>query len=114
MYSDAQLTSPKESICVGQAVVISCQNNSFSVNWAIDLPSGKISTIALYVDHNRSLTFLGDPGCGFQVFILPTSNSSYIHSELRVTAARKLNGVRVFCGTFNTTIQVSSVGKPHV
>ena len=96
---------------MGQAVVISCQNNSFSVNWAIDLPSGTISKIALYVDRNRSLTFLGDPGCGFEVFVLPTSNNTYIHTELRVTAARKLNGVRVFCGTYNTTIQVSSVRK---
>ena len=100
---------------MGQEVVISCQRNFGSVIWAIDLPSGRISTIAvasLHLQRNiTTLTFLGDPGCGFEVIILPTSNASCIRSELHVTAANKLHGVRVFCGTYNTTIQVSSVRK---
>ena len=61
--------------------------------------------------------FPGDSGYAFEVTTTALGNSSIV-SELRVTAVRELDGVRVDCvgfsGMYRSQIQVASVGESRV
>ena len=108
--SDAQLTSPGEAICEGEQVVFTCQQSGSASRWTVNLPGVLISNSASSSQAGRVLTFVDDPGFGFEIHIL--SSSSPIISELHVTAVRQLNGVTVECvgnsGSFMSTIEIVS------
>ena len=105
-------------MCVGQQVVFSCQQTGGTANWRVELLQGMMLFGSVFSSQSdRMATFLNDD-FGFIIHILPTSTLSSIHTELHVTAVRQLHGARVVCdgpsGTFNSTIQVASVGKCRV
>ena len=95
--------------------MFSCQQSIRVSNWIIHLQPGMtLIGSANSGQPERVTTFLNDPGYGFTIHVLPTSTTTSVHSELHVTAVRELHGVRVECEglrTFNSTIQISSVGK---
>ena len=95
---------------MGRQVVFSCEQTGFST-WTVHLPSGH--QLSRAVTQDTEVMFQDDPGFGFTVFLIPSSSG--IHSELRVTAVRELNGVTVECtggrGLMSYTIQISSEGQ---
>ena len=109
-HSDAQLTSPGEAVCVGEQVVFVCQQTGPTLTWRVDLPGGSsIERSVLSPEVGTVVTFVNDPGLGFEIHILSPSSAGII-SELRVTAVRQLNGVTVECrgasGSFMSTIAI--------
>ena len=101
-------------MCGGKQVVFSCQQSGFS-RWSVDLPSmEQLTLLIISSTSDTELMLDNDPGFGFTVHILSTSQG--IHSELRVTVVRELNGATVRCeggrATSPSTIQISSVGRP--
>ena len=80
--------------------------------WKVTLLSRtELEKVVRSTDFGRKLTFEIDPGFGFELHVLSRSSAT---SELRVIAARQLDGVIVECtghsGIFMATIDV--VGKP--
>ena len=111
--ADAQLMSPTEAVCVGEQLVIVC-NQSLYLRWTVNLPGMMPLTAETPAKVGTVGTFQNDPGLGFEIFT--TSNvMASITSELRVTAARKLDGVTVECEGFSemfmSMIQVALVGE---
>ena len=113
--SDAQLTPPVEAVCLGQQVLFVCQQPGSTTTWTVNLPRMRLRVLAPR-EVGRVEMFPDDPGFAFEVITM--ANNTSIVSELRVTAARELNGVRVDCegfrGTYMSEIQVASVGESHV
>ena len=106
-----------EPVCVGNRVVLSCEQTDRAARWTITLLSGmRLEKGVISTDVGRILTFENDPGFGFELQVLSRSSATRVFSELRVTAARQLDGVSVECtgltGIFMTTIDVALVGKP--
>ena len=96
---------------MGEKIVFFCEQTGFST-WDINLPN-QVQLSHTITQHDTEVTFQGDPGYGFTIFIIPSSSG--IHSELHVTAVRELDGVRVVCiggrGDVSHTIQISSEGQ---
>ena len=113
--TDGQLTSPDEPVCVGEQVVFTCQHNAtgsqtlITARWTVTLPNITLritSSSAQLVGTESS--FVGDPGYGFEILIVPSNSPRSLTSELSVTATRQLNGAPVECagnsGRYMTTI----------
>ena len=98
-------------MCVGKLVVFSCRQGASATVWNINWPAGMtISGTALSEDVGNVINL----GSGFEIHILSVSSNGVLASELRVTAARELDNVRVECrGTmmYTSTIQIASVGE---
>ena len=45
-YKDGQLTSPDETVCVGQQVVLTCQQISTTSRWTVNLPTVALTNTA--------------------------------------------------------------------
>ena len=117
-HSAAQLTSPSEAVCVGEQVVFVCQQIGGISRWTVgNLPRGISGFTATALSSLAGMVYSihDDPGFGFEIYVLPSSSSSSVISELRVTAVRQLNGVTLRCeggnGSFVSTIQIASIGK---
>ena len=115
--TDAQLMSPGEPLCAGQEVVFSCEQPGDTAVWAVTLLSGRrLTASALSSNVGNPVPLENDPGLGlnFEVHVFSSSSSTRVFSELRVTAARELNGATVECGgfsgNFRSTIQIFLVG----
>ena len=104
---------------MGQQAVFTCQQSGSISRWTINLPEGisiRLTNSATSSQAGTVLTFVDDPGFGFEIHVLLSSSlNTTVISELRVTAVRQLNGVTVEClgfsGNFISTIQIVSVGK---
>ena len=114
LFSDSQLTSPDEAVCVGEQVVFDCQQTVF-VTWTVDLPgiSNDLTntlTASTSPAAGTVLSFTDDPGYNFELNILPSSSATSVRTEVRVTARRELDGVTVECngdsGSFMSTINI--------
>ena len=116
MLSDAQLTSPGEVVCVGKQVVFVCQRDYFT-RWSVFLPGGTTYELRVFPSQapGTILTFQNDTSFGFKIHVLSSSSDNTVHSELRVTAVRQINGTTVECEGRNgfrmSTIQIASAGK---
>ena len=112
--SDAQLTPPGEAVCVGEQVVLVCQQVGPTLRWTVNLPGGSSIESVSSSQAGTVLTFTNDPN-GFEIHVLSSSSANSVITELRVTAVSQLNGVTVKCvgasGSFMSTIQIASVGE---
>ena len=113
-YVDGQLTPPNETVCVGQQVVFTCQQTGVNSRWEVNLPNRTLSNSVLASLKGTVSYFIEDPGFGFEIHGFPSSSSSSVISELRVTAVEQLDGVTVECiasEMFMSTIQIASVPR---
>ena len=104
-------------MCPGNRVIFTCQQSGFATTWTINLqpPLHQNVRLSPLASVGSVISFGADSGFNFEVQI-ESNSSGIITTELRVTAVRELNGVRVECtgginGTFPSTIQVASVGE---
>ena len=78
--------------------MFTCQQPGGLSRWDVTLPaSRKISQSVSYTRIGVVLNFMNDPGFEFEIYVLNSSSSSSVLSELRVTAVSQLNGVTVEC-----------------
>ena len=103
-------------MCAGQEVVFSCEVAGGTAAWDVTLLSGRRLTGSVFPsDVGNPVPLENDPGLGFEVHVLSSSSSTRVFSELRVTAARELNGATVrctgICGDFMSTIQVFPISE---
>ena len=100
---------------MGNRVVLSCEQMDSQTRWTVTLLSGiELEKVVMSADVGRIFTFENDPGFGFELHVLSRSSATRVFSELRVTAARQLNGVSVECTGFHifmSTVHVALVGK---
>ena len=103
---------------MGQQAVFTCQQSGSISRWTVNLPGGtsaRLTNSAISSQAGTVLTFVDDPGFGFEIHVLSSSSSTNVISELLVTALSQLNGVTVECigisGIFMSTIHIASVGK---
>ena len=92
--------------------MFTCQQPGGTSRWDITLSSGMVLRgSALSTNIGLVFSLSNDPGFGFELHVLPSSSSSSVISELRVTAVRQLNGVTVEClgssGRFMSTVQIA-------
>ena len=92
--------------------MFTCQQTGVNSRWTVNLPNKTLSNSIFASLEGTVSTFIEDPGFGFEIHGLPSSSSSSVISELRVTAVEQLDGVTVECiasEMFMSTIQISSV-----
>ena len=96
---------------MGDEVVFTCQQAGTTSRWTVNLPTITLTNSASSSQAGTVSTFANDPGFGFEIHILVTNSTNTVISELRVTAARQLNGVTVEClgssGRFMSTVQIA-------
>ena len=107
---------PDEPVCVGNQVVFSCEQAGDTASWVVTLLSGtRLSGPILDSNVGTILPLRNDPGFEFEIHVLPESSPTRVFSELRVTAARELNGVTVTCtngiSSFMHMIQIFPLGE---
>ena len=102
-------------MCIGNRVVFSCEQAGDTAQWVVTLLSGRrLTGPALASNVGTTLTLRDDPGFGFEIHVLSESSSTRVFSELRVTAARELNGATVTCQgsrSFMHVVQIFPLGK---
>ena len=94
-----------------QQAVFTCQQAG-TTQWTISLPGGvSFSSPAQSSQAGVTFNIQNNLGYMFEIHVLPSSSSSSVISELRVTAVRQLNGVTVEClgssGRFMSTVQIA-------
>ena len=101
------------TVCEGAEIVFVCQLPSSPSGWVINLIGrSRLLSSAAASQAGMILTFSGDPGYGFEIRVLNSSQAGFF-SELRVTAVTELNQVTVECQgisrSFMSTINIVSV-----
>lgn len=105
-------------MCVGQKIVFTCkQNTTHFSRWTIFL--NRTYNFSNPTSQTGILTFIEDPGFGFEIYVSDQNSGRSDISELRVTAVEQLNGVTVECraqainSVFTSTIQIASVPSKY-
>ena len=92
--------------------MFTCQQTGVNSRWKVNLPNKTISNSVFASLEGTVSIFIDDPGFGFEIHGFPSSSSSSVISELRVTAVEQLDGVTVECiasEMYMSMIQIVSV-----